>query len=207
MKRIILIIAFLSLAARADDQILSNTGFEEDALGSPDGWQSNIAFGTSDASVSQTAPHKGKNHAILSVTTDNDKQDDGGPGTGPGRVAVEQVTQSGSITAGTTYTLSCFSTSPTGFFPTVAPRYHIEWLDASNQPIGSSLWTSFADSVGRDGFYEEFAVEITAPAEADHVRVGFDLEGGSLNNPDSIETVLYLDEITLHPSKAAIKAP
>jgi len=202
MKRIFLLLLGLCLTAHAGDQILTNGGFEDDELGSPEGWQNTVGFGTSGVSLSKTAPQEGKIHLIFKVTTDNGQKDDGGPGTGPGRVAVEQVTRPGSITPGASYTLSFFSTSPTGFFPTVAPRYHIEWLDASNQAIGSSLWISFADSAGKDGFYEEFSTNLPAPAEADHVRVSFDLEGGDLNNPDSVETVLYLDTISLKPAKA-----
>ena len=202
MKWILPIFLLATVAAHADDQLLANGGFEDNDLGSPDGWQSNVGFGTRDVALSKAAPHEGKTHLALKVITDNAEKDDGGPGTGPGRVAVEQVTHPGSITPGTTYILSCFSTSPTGYFPTVSPRYHIEWLDASNQPIGSSLWKSFAPSAGKDGFYEEFSTELPAPAGADHVRVAFDLEGGDLNNPDSVESVLYIDNVSLHPAKA-----
>ena len=208
-KLLSLVFFIFALAGRADDQILVDSCFEDDALGSPDGWQSKVGFGTSAVELAKIAPHEGKCHLVFRVTTDNAQKDDGGPGTGPGRVAVEQVTQTGTITPGTNYILSFFSTTPTGFFPTVAPRYHIEWLDASNQPIGSSVWTSFAGSAGKDGFYEEFSTDLPAPAEADHVRVSFDLEGGDLNNPDSVETVLYLDNVSLRPAKdgAKPKAP
>ena len=205
MKHISLLLACLALAARADDQVLTNRGFEDGELGSPEGWQNTVGFGTSGVSLSKTAPQEGKTHLILKVTTDNGQKDDGGPGTGPGRVAVEQVTPPASITPGTNYILSFFSTSPTGYFPTVAPRYHIEWLDASNQPIGASLWASFAEFAGKDGFYEEFSTDLPAPAEADHARVSFDLEGGDLNNPDSVETVLYLDNVSLKPAKGGPK--
>ena len=207
MKRIFLLLVGLCLTAYAGDQILTNGGFEDDELGSPEGWQNTVGFGTSGVSLSKKAPYEGKTHLVFTVTTDNDQKDDGGPGTGPGRVAVEQVTRPGSITPDTNYTLSFFSTSPTGFFPTVAPRYHIEWLDASNQPIGLSVWTSFAGSAGKDGFYEEFSTDLPSPAEADHVRVSFDLEGGSLNNPDSVEAVLYLDNVALRPTKGDAKVP
>ncbi len=207
MKKILLLLACLTLTARADEQILTNSGFEDEELGSPEGWRNTVCFGKSGVELAKTAPHDGKIHLVFTVTTDNGQKDDGGPGTGPGRVAVEQLTQAGSITPGTNYILSFFSTTPTGFFPTVAPRYHIEWLDASNQPIGSSLWTSFAGSAGKDGFYEEFSTELPAPPEADHVRVSFDLEGGDLNNPDSVETVLYLDDVSLKPAKPGLKAP
>ena len=200
MKHIIFLLACLALTARADDQILTNRGFEDGELGSPEGWQNTVGFGTSGVALSKTAPQEGKTHLVFKVTTDNGQKEDGGPGTGPGRVAVEQVTPPGSITPGTSYILSFFSTSPTGYFPTVAPRYHIEWLDASNQPIGESLWASFAESAGKDGFYEEFSTDLPAPAEADHARVSFDLEGGDLNNPDSVETVLYLDNVSLKPA-------
>ena len=208
MKRTLLL-ACLALTARADDQILTNRGFEDDELGSPEGWQNTVGFGTSGVSLSKTAPQEGKIHLVFKVTTDNGQKEDGGPGTGPGRVAVEQVTRPGSISPGTNYTLSFFSTSPTGFFPTVAPRYHIEWLDAADQPIGSRLWISYAGSAGKDGLYEEFSTDMTAPAEADHACVSFDLEGGDLNNPDSVETVLYLDNISLKPAKggSGTKAP
>ena len=208
MKWIPLILLLAGLTVRADDQLLTNPGFEDDELGSPDGWQSKVGFGTRDVALSKESPHQGKTHLALKVTTDNThKEEDGGPGTGPGRVAVEQLTPAGSVTGGASYTLSFFSTSPTGFYPTVAPRYHVEWLDASNLLVGSTEWISYAGSAGKEGFYEEFSTNLQAPAEADRARVMLDLEGGDLNNPDSIESVLYIDDVSLRPEKAPSGQP
>jgi len=206
MKLIAILVLSIHVAL-ADEQLLSNSGFEDDGLGSPEGWQNKIGFGTATVALAQAAPQEGKTHLSFSVITDNSDQADGGPGTGPGRIAVEQVTPGGSITGGANYTFSFFSTSPTGFFPTVAPRYHIEWFDASNLMVASTEWIGFTKSVGHDSFYEEFSTELTAPAEADHVRIFFDLEGGDLNNPDSVETALSLDNITLRPAKAVSGPP
>ncbi len=201
MKRTLLLLLLLSISARAD-QILTNGGFENDELGAPDGWVSKVGFGTQSLSLSKDAPNEGTVHLVLSVTTDNGDKNDGGPGTGPGRIAVEQLTPESSITPGTAYIFSFFSTTPDGFFTTVSPRYQLEWLDESNLPVGSTELTGFAGSVGKDGFYEEFSMELTAPAEADRVRIFFDLEGGSLNNPNDRESVLYLDHVSLKPSTA-----
>jgi len=182
--------------SQTSQNLLENNGFE---MGDPEeieNWKSSIGFGKQLVAISTTAPHEGKRHAALSVITDDSDVCNGGPGTGPARCAVAQKTIEGSVIPGKKYTLSFNASTPEGLYQSVAPRYLVEWLDQTNKPVGSQIFTGFADQVGKDGFYNEVSFELTAPPDADRANIIIDLEGGSANNPDSQESVLYLDNIS-----------
>lgn len=185
------------ITSQASENLLENGGFEEGDGAEIDRWKSSIGFGQQSALISETAPHDGSRHVVLSITSDDSESANGGPGLGPARAAIQQESFGGSVSEGKSYRLTFHASTPTQFPPGVAPRYLVEWIDPAGQSLGPTIFQGFGDRVGLDGAYEEVTVELTGPPGADRARVFFDLEGGAGNNPNPDEAILYLDAVSL----------
>ena len=191
------VLCFAGFSVHASENLLENGGFEDCDGTEIDRWKSPIGFGQQSAVASESAPHEGTRHVVLSITSDDSESSNGGPGLGPSRAAIQQESFGGSVSEGKSYRLTFHASTPTQFPPGVAPRYLVEWIDPAGQSLGPTIFQGFGDRVGLDGTYEEITIELTGPTGADRARVFFDLEGGSGNNPNPDEAILYLDSISL----------
>jgi hypothetical protein len=191
------VLCFAGFSVHASENLLENGGFEDCDGSEIDRWKSSIGFGQQSAAASDSSPHEGTRHVVLSITSDDSESANGGPGLGPARAAIQQESFGGSVSEGKSYRLTFHASTPTQFPPGVAPRYLVEWIDPAGQSLGPTIFQGFGDRVGLDGTYEEITIELTGPPGADRARVFFDLEGGSGNNPNPDEAILYLDSISL----------
>jgi hypothetical protein len=190
-------------AATSNNWIL-NPGFETgNGSGFAEDWtNSTIAFGAYKREVSTNEPQSGSNHLILAVTADDDGttadgEFTGGPNTGAARSSVEQVVEIPS-TSGTACTFSFGYSNPENHKPGVIARYDLTFFDAGGAVLESPGLKSYGAAKVTGG-YETFTITVPLPSDAVQAKVFFDIEGGVVDNPEGVESAVYLDDIYLGP--------